>query len=258
MSYNSKTIPSLYNAHPVSLCQYLYQLPLHADLPLTIPVAFFLLLLFSSSLGLLPHSSLQTPEAAKKYIPRQSDKALHFVLFFALTITFYFILDAARRRVLHLTLFTCTLCLGVGSEIVQELLPNDRSFDPWDVFANVLGSLVAVMLANAYHRRAAERRRKAKFSALLGEDVGEGDLELGEGSGLSGVHDGSVRVDGSGQETGVVQKSVEEELDNWDENAPDEAWDEEDDDATGKGTKMTPATSTAGSEEVPVMKMAVD
>jgi hypothetical protein len=182
-----------------------------------------------------------------------------------LTVTFWFIFDTARRRVLHLTLFTCTLCLGVGSEIVQELLPNDRSFDPWDVFANVLGSLVALMLANAYHKRAADRRRKTKFSALLGEVVGGDDLELGEGQGLSGVNgdinDGSVRVDGSGQETGVVStaphRSVEEELDNWDENAPDEAWDE-DDDGTGKETKMTPATSTAGSEEVPVKKMAVD
>ena len=185
--------------------------------------------------------------------------------FFALTTTFYFIIDTARRRVLHLTLFTCTLCLGVGSEIVQELLPNKRHFDPWDVFANVLGSLVALMLANAYHRRAAERRRRAKFSALLGEDVGGDDLELGEGPGLSGANgdiDGSVRVDGSGQETGVVStvphRTVEEELDNWDENVPDDAWEEEDDDATGKDTKMTPATSSAGSEEVPVKKMAVD
>ena len=159
-----------------------------------------------------------------------------------------------------MTLFTVTLCLGVGSEVVQELLPNDRSFDPWDVFANVLGSLVAVMLANAYHRRAAERRRKAKFSALLGEEPGE-DLELGEGPGLSGAN-GNLGRSIEGQETGVVttmpHRSVEEELDNWDENVPDDAWDDEDNDATGKDTKMTPASSSAGSEEVPPRKVAVD
>ena len=226
-------------------------------------ISFFILLLISSSLGLLPHSSLpQVPEAGKKYIPPQSDKALHFLAFLFLTSTFYFILDTARRRVLHLTLFTVTLCLGVGSEVVQELLPNGRNFDGWDVVANVVGSLVAVGLANMYHKRAAERRRKAKFSALLGEDVGgEEDLELGEESGIGrangDVNDGSVRVDGGRQETGVVSRSVEEELDNWDENVPDEAWDEDDEEGKGE-PKMTPATSTAGSEETSIKKMAVD
>jgi hypothetical protein len=134
---------------------------------------------------------------------------------------------------------------------VQELLPNDRSFDTWDVVANVIGSLAATGLCSAYARRAAERRRKAKFSALLGEDVGE-DLELGEGPGLSGQANGDL----GGQETGVV-RTVEEELDNWDENAVDE-WDEEED---GDGKKVTPATSTTASDGQGVessKKMAVD
>lgn len=227
----------------------------------TFTVAFFLLLLISSSAGLLPHSYYPpTPEAAKKYVPPQSDKALHFLSFFALTSTFYFILDTARRRVLHITLFVCTLCLAVGSEVIQGLLPIERAFDPWDVFANVLGSLVAIMLCTVYHKRSIERRRKAKYSALAGE--GEDDLELGEGSGLGGTTDELGRTPGPlGQESGVVstiptQKTVEEELDNWDENIPDDDWDE-DDDGPGKDTKMTPATSSAGSEEVPP-KVAVD
>jgi len=225
-------------------------------------IAFFLLLLFSSSAGLLPHSSLpKTPEAAKKYIPPQSDKALHFVSFFALSSTFYFIIDTARRRVLHLTLFVCTLCLGVGSEVAQGALPNGREFDPWDVLANVLGSLVGIMLCSVYHKRAAERRRRAKYSTLVGEGVEGEDLELGDGP---GVEDELGRTP-DGQETGVVStapthRSVEEELSNWDENVPDDDWDEEDDTA-GKDAKMTPATSSAASEEIPpkkVEKMAVD
>jgi len=211
-------------------------------------ISFLILLIFSSSLGLLPHSSLpSTPAAARPYIPPQSDKALHFLCFFALTATFYFILDAARRRVIHLTLVVCTLLLGVGSEVAQGLLPNDREFDPWDVLANVIGSLVALGLASAYHRRAAERRRRAKFSALTGDGMEGEDLELGEGVGLTE----------DGQETGVVQRSVEEELDNWDENAPDEAWDEDDDVTTSQNTKATPSTSSAGSED-PLKKVAVD
>jgi len=156
----------------------------------------------------------------------------------------------------HLTLVVCTLLLSVGSEVVQGLLPNDREFDVWDVVANVVGSLCALGLASAYHRRAAERRRRAKYSALAGQ--GE-DVELGEGVGIPGA-DGDVGRTSEGQETGVVaapQRSVEEELDHWDENAPDDGWDEDDDATTGPEIKMTPATSSVGSEDVP-KKLAVD
>jgi VanZ family protein len=219
-------------------------------------VGFLILLLFSSSLGLLPSSSLpSTPAAAQPYIPQQSDKALHFLCFFFLTAVFYFIFDTARRRVIHLTLIICTLLLGVGSEVAQGLLPNDREFDAWDVLANVLGSLAALGLASAYHRRAAERKRRAKYSALTGDGLEGEDLELGEGAnGILGR-----RADGEdGQETGVVSaRSVEEELDNWDENAPDEAWDDDDDTTATHVTKVTPSTSSVGSEEPPT-KVAVD
>ncbi|KAJ9602342.1 hypothetical protein H2200_013197 [Cladophialophora chaetospira] len=216
-------------------------------------VGFFILLLFSSSLGLLPSSSLpSTPAAAQPYIPSQSDKALHFICFFLLTAVFYFIFDTARRRVIHLTLVICTLLLGVGSEVAQGLLPNDREFDAFDVLANVIGSLAALGLASMYHRRAAERRRRAKYSALTGEGLEGEDLELGEGA------NGTLRDGGDGQETGVTpHRTVEEELDNWDENAPDEAWDDDDDTTTTQHTKVTPSTSSVGSEEPP-KKVAVD
>ncbi len=161
---------------------------------------------------------------------------------------------------LHLTLFVCTFALGVGSEVVQGLLPNDRDFDPWDVLANVVGSLVALGLASAYHKRLTERRRRAKYSALTGEGVeGDEDLELGEG----GIGLGpSSPDDEEGQQTGVVPvppKTVEEELENWDENVVDDAWDEEDD-ATATsttGTKITPASSSVGDEDAP-KKVALD
>lgn len=230
-----------------------------------------ILLLIASSLGLLPHSAFpQAPEVAKPYIPKQSDKVAHFFIFFALTATFYFILDIARRRVLHITLVVCTLVLGVGSEVVQGLLPNGRDFDAWDVLANVVGSLCAIGLAAAYHRRAAERRRRAKYDIVPGEALDEDDLELGEGPGLSGHN----RDDDEGQESGIISvdrpqqkatpappappsKSVEEELDNWDENQPDD-WDDDDDDVTSGQPKMTPTTSSGNSEDVPRKKLAVD
>lgn len=142
----------------------------------------------------------------------------------------------------------------MGSEVVQHFLPNDRSFDPWDVLSNVLGSLAALGLAGAYHKRAADRRRRAKYAALAADGLGDDDLELGEGQGFTGSGQSSEQ-----QETGVINaerhRTVEEELDNWDENVPDDDWDE--DDANGQPTKMTPATSSAGSEDVP-KKMATD
>lgn len=165
---------------------------------------------------------------------------------------FYFIFDIARRRVIHLTLIICTLLLGVGSEIAQGLLPNDREFDAWDVLANVVGSLAALALASAYHRRAAERRRRAKYSALTGDGLEGEDLELGEGA------NGTLREGNDGEETnGAPSRTVEEELDNWDENAPDDAWEDDDDTTATQNTKVTPSTSSVGSEEPP-KKVAVD
>lgn len=144
--------------------------------------------------------------------------------------------------------------------MIQGLLPNDRDFDPWDVLANVVGSLAALGLASAYHKRAMERRRKAKYTTLTGEDIpGDGDLELGESGIVSGP---SNQEYGEGQLTGIIPvapKTVEEELDNWDENAEDEAWDEEDG-ATGAstaGTKITPASSSVGDDDAP-KKVAID
>lgn len=224
---------------------------------------FLIILLLASSAGLLPHSALpQTPEAAKPYLPQQSDKVLHFLTFFALTAAFYFIFDTSRRRVLNLTLIVCTLVLAVGSEVAQGLLPNDREFDPWDVLANVLGSVGAVGLAGTYHRRSAERRRRARYSAVTGEGLPEDDdLELGEGAGIASTSAGEretgvVSMDGS---TTAHAQTVEQELDNWDENQPDD-WSEDEHATTNDGTnaKMTPATSSAGSHEEPRQKVAVD
>ncbi|KAL9106970.1 MAG: hypothetical protein Q9227_008093 [Pyrenula ochraceoflavens] len=184
---------------------------------------------------LLPHSTTPPTEGTSlaRYAP--NDKFLHLVFFFLLTLTFYFILDTSRRRVLNLTLLICTFVLGVGSEFVQGFLPNGREFDLYDIVANVAGSLAATGLASWYHKRMLERRRMAKYGLVAGEE----DVELG-------VRDGE---EGEEQETGVVERNPEEELDNWDENAEDDAWDEEDDGGGGeRANKMTPTSSSAEEE----------
>ncbi|RDW67991.1 hypothetical protein BP5796_07232 [Coleophoma crateriformis] len=168
-----------------------------------------------------------------------NDKVLHFVTFFILTTCFYWILDTTRRRNLNLTLLICTGFLGVGSEILQGVLPNDRVFDVYDIVANVVGSLSSVALSSWYHLRMLERKRLAKTYQVVPDE--EQDLELGEGVGA--------------QESGIARvepraETLDEEVDNWDENAED-GWEEEDhglESNDGEGLK-TPSASSAGEIE---------
>ncbi|KJK84257.1 hypothetical protein H634G_00621 [Metarhizium anisopliae BRIP 53293] len=144
-----------------------------------------------------------------------NDKVLHAGTFFLLTVVFYWIVDTNRRRTLNMTLVVCTLCLGVGSEFLQSFLPNDRDFDLFDIVANIVGSLVGLGLCSWYHKRMLERKRQRKsYNPVPGED-GE-DVELGQGQESGIVDAGPSRV-----------RTLEEEVDNWDENAPDD-WDEDD------------------------------
>ena len=81
-----------------------------------------------------------------------------------------------------------------------------REFDPYDIVANVSGSLFAIALCNWYHKRMIERKRATRgYNAVAGDDAL--DVELGESVG--------------GQETGVVRSTVDDELDRWDENVED-------------------------------------
>jgi len=189
-------------------------------------IAFCALIVISAYLGLAP----QTIPSYK-----QSDKVLHFLTFLLITLAFYWILETSRRRVLHLTIFICPVTLGIGSEIAQGLLPNGRAFDPYDILANVLGSSVAIVASTWYHKRMLERKRAARSYALVpGED--DGDVELGEAA--------------ERQENGITgarEPTLEEEVDNWDENVED--WDAEDGDPTtttimnGEGAKVSLAVA---------------
>ncbi|OKL60551.1 hypothetical protein UA08_04067 [Talaromyces atroroseus] len=187
--------------------------------------AFVLLVLFSSYMGLLPHSTSSSVPANLQ----PNDKFLHFITFFLLSLTFYWIPDTSRRRALQASLLVCTLGLGIGSEIVQALLPNDRLFDPFDIVANIVGSVGAISICGWYHRRMLERRRKARFGSVEDDAAGEpgnsDDIELGLSA--NGANHGHDNDSMGPQETGVVATNLEQEVDNWDENAVD-SWDTED------------------------------
>ncbi|GAO18608.1 uncharacterized protein UV8b_05434 [Ustilaginoidea virens] len=177
---------------------------------------FLLLLLVAGYAGL---SQLQV----EHYV---NDKFMHASTFFLLTVAFYWVVDTSRRRTLHMTLFVCALCLGVGSEFVQSFLPNDRDFDLYDIVANVVGSLAGVGLCSWYHKRMLDRKRQRKtYNAVPGDDAE--DLELGDGQEI-GIT--SIEAAASSQ-----ARTLEQEVDNWDENAPDE-WEDED----GAGSSAPP------------------
>ena len=173
------------------------------------PGVFILVLLGAAYLGLAP---LQ--------IPQVNDKLLHFLTFFVLTLTFYWILDTTRRRTLNLTLILITFCLGLGSEILQGLLPNDRKFDPLDIAANLVGSLSALGLCTLYHKRMLDRRRAKKGYGVVPQEGEEGDLELGER-----------------QEEGIVEEQDEV----WDDMGGEESGD-------GDGDGLTPSSTDMGED----------
>lgn len=170
------------------------QMTLSALIELTISLgAFFFLSLLAAYLGL---TSTQ--------IPQVNDKALHFTTFFLLALTFYWIFDTSRRRVLNLTLLIVTGMLGIGSEFLQSFLPNGRKFDALDIAANVVGSLAASGLCTLYHRRMLERKRRRKGYGVVPQEGAE-DVELGpQESGVVNAHEDDEPWDdmGAGEDSG--------------------------------------------------------
>jgi len=105
----------------------------------------------------------------------------------------------------------------------------------------VVGSLAALGLSSWYHLRMLERKRLAKnYQVVPGED--DADLELGESVGIGAQESGTTTA-GTG-----THPTLDQEVDNWDENIED-GWDEDEhlDSAEGEGLK-TPSASSAGGD----------
>jgi hypothetical protein len=97
-----------------------------------------------------------------------------------------------------------SVVLAVGSEVLQSALPNDRAFDPVDIAANFLGSILAMALCTWYHKRMLERKRQHKlqgYGLVQREDTD--DVELGDTS-----HEG--------QELGVIGEEDDDDGAAWD------------------------------------------
>lgn len=130
---------------------------------------------------------------------RINDKILHFICFFLATAMFYMIWDVDepartsrlwRNASLLLTGITCFLVGGIGSEIVQSLLPY-KVFQIGDIVANLLGSSLGLFFSYHMEKRYRARRELERLYAPL--DIEEyGDLdedECDEGQELGDVSD---------------------------------------------------------------------
>ncbi|EPY50167.1 VanZ-like family protein [Schizosaccharomyces cryophilus OY26] len=124
---------------------------------------FIVLLIIATYLGFAP--ALPIPV---------NDKACHFVVFFFLTLVFYWVFDLSRRRATQLTLVVCGLVGSVGSEFVQAFLTL-RTFDVFDILANLLGCFLSLMINIMYHKRRLEKIHFQRYGHL---NSAEDDLEL--------------------------------------------------------------------------------
>ncbi|KAJ3566524.1 hypothetical protein NP233_g6956 [Leucocoprinus birnbaumii] len=107
-----------------------------------------------------------------------NDKLLHFLCFMIATGVFYFIVDIeeSARRVwfwryfnLIFTSFTCFLCGGILSEVVQSLLPY-KEFQIGDVVANLLGSSIGLLASYHLEKYYRYRREIARLYRPLESD----------------------------------------------------------------------------------------
>ncbi|SAM06457.1 hypothetical protein [Absidia glauca] len=113
---------------------------------------------------------------------RINDKTLHFGTFCILSICLYYLWNLSFRRNLVLAggiLFILT----IGSEFLQGLLPY-RTFDWYDILANVLGSLTGLMIALGLDyawksRKDQIRRQGGTWVAMEQQALMEEGLERG-------------------------------------------------------------------------------
>ncbi|KAI8070477.1 hypothetical protein BC940DRAFT_296212 [Gongronella butleri] len=136
-------------------------------------VIFFLLIL----MGVLGFAPIHMHENV-------NDKVLHFMTFCILSICIYYLWNLSFQRNLALT-GGVLLVMAIGSEFIQGLLPY-RTFDVWDIVANLSGGSTGLAIAfgldyawaaRKEHQRRWGGTRVAMDQQALMDDMD--DLEIG-------------------------------------------------------------------------------
>ncbi|RKP06440.1 hypothetical protein THASP1DRAFT_31742 [Thamnocephalis sphaerospora] len=93
------------------------------------------------------------------------DKAVHFTSFALLSTLSFFVWDGPR-------FWTVTIVAGgmvvasIVSEFIQDMLPY-RTFDGYDILANLLGSFCGILIALAIDHRYRQRRARMQADYLM-------------------------------------------------------------------------------------------
>lgn len=83
---------------------------------------------------------------APKFYVVLSDKIIHFVAYFLLSFLFYLMLKTYNTRQTLNVAVIMSLIFGIVLELLQMTMTSGRMFDPYDLIANTLGVLVAVLV----------------------------------------------------------------------------------------------------------------
>ncbi|MDC1162189.1 VanZ family protein [Tenacibaculum sp.] len=78
------------------------------------------------------------------------DKIEHAVAYF--TLAFFWLLSLARRKVKYLIIFSC-LFYGIIIEVLQTKMTSYRTGDYFDVIANSMGILMALLIFNCFFEK---------------------------------------------------------------------------------------------------------
>ncbi|ODV87054.1 hypothetical protein CANARDRAFT_188575, partial [[Candida] arabinofermentans NRRL YB-2248] len=88
------------------------------------------------------------------------DKLIHFAMFFVMSFLFYWILEFKSQRIIrNCSFIICTIVGGIGSEFIQHVVAPERTFDWYDIVANVAGSIVAIVSSSYYHACTVRNKR---------------------------------------------------------------------------------------------------
>lgn len=101
------------------------------------------------------------------------DKFVHFLVFFLMTLLFYYCFETKNSVQLKVATFlVCTVCAGIGLEFVQSILPY-RTFDYNDIACNMIGSLCGLLTCDLYARYLTRRRRLMRLEMIknLGDEA---------------------------------------------------------------------------------------
>jgi len=96
-------------------------------------------------LTLMPIDESQSKHFSFIQIPHK-DKIIHFFLFFILTL----LLNFAYKKLSIVQLILIPICIGIFIEVLQHISNLGRTFDVYDILANSLGVLIAVLLLKKF------------------------------------------------------------------------------------------------------------